>query len=397
MTKLRILWICHFTNAEVQNMIPVWKTKNEFASWIPNMLKGFESRSDIELHLISPHDYLQKESTILLRNIHYHFVPYGIPFFHRHWPGFFRYDIMSEFSSFRHKVKKIVKAVDPDIINLIGAENAYYSSAILDYIEHKNVMIGIQGFISQFKDIENKDGELRKRIEVEESILKSFKYFFGEQDSSTYISSYNPGHRFFRMYFPVNEELAFTIREKEKKYDCIYYGSLTKIKGTEDFIKVVAELKKIKAGIKACIAGFGDYEPFRQQAKQLNCHENIEFVGFLKTQKELFECVKAARVFLVPPAKERLSSTIREAMYLKVPIVAYATGGIPYINEFDENIYMVETGDYKAMAEKTLLLLTDDARRLALAEKAYQYALSEYSLQVNTDRFLAAYQEILKN
>ena len=88
------------------------------------------------------------------------------------------------------------------------------------------------------------------------------------------------------MYFPVNEELAFTIREKEKKYDCIYYGSLTKIKGTEDFIKVVAELKKIKAGIKACIAGFGDFEPFRQQAKQLNCHENIEFVGFLKTQNQ---------------------------------------------------------------------------------------------------------------
>ena len=50
MTKLRILWICHFTNAEVQNMIPVWKTKNEFASWIPNMLKGFESRSDIDLN-----------------------------------------------------------------------------------------------------------------------------------------------------------------------------------------------------------------------------------------------------------------------------------------------------------------------------------------------------------
>ena len=87
--------------------------------------------------------------------------------------------------------------------------------------------------------------------------------------------------------------------------------------------------------------------------------------------------------------------TIREAMYLKVPIVAYATGGIPYINEFDENIYMVKTGDYKAMAEKTLQLLNDETARNDLAEKAFKYALNEYSLAVNTERLIAAYKEIL--
>jgi len=77
--------------------------------------------------------------------------------------------------------------------------------------------------------------------------------------------------------------------------------------------------------------------------------------------------------------------------------VAYATGGIPYINEFDENIYLVKTGDYQEMAIKTLLLLENESLRTNLAEKAYQYALQEYSLKVNVERLISAYQIIINN
>lgn len=396
MKILRIVWLCHFTNEEMQTHLPLWKRINEFASWIPNMARSFEKRKDVELHIISPHEYLKRTTSLEIRNIKYHFIPVGMPLYRRHWPGFFRHDVISNFADFRQKTCLVIKQIKPDIINLIGAENAYYSSAILDLKNDYPIIVGIQGFISQFKDIKGKSPELRKRIEIEERILKEFKYFYGEQDSSTYIAAYNPTHRFFRLYFPVNEEYAFSIPDTEKKYDCIYYGRLSQSKGTEDFIKVIAELKKQIPNIKACIAGGGNQTAFKILAQDLGCLQNIEFTGFLKTQKELFERVKTSKVFLAPPHKERLSSTIREAMYLKVPIVAYATGGIPYINEFDENIYMVKTGDYKAMAEKTMLLLNDETVRNNLAEKAYHYAISEYSLAVNTERLIAAYKEILE-
>jgi glycosyltransferase involved in cell wall biosynthesis len=238
--------------------------------------------------------------------------------------------------------------------------------------------------------------ELKKWNDIEEQILKSFKYFCGEQDSSNYISSYNSNHEFFRLYFPVNEVLALNTIETGKKYDCIYFGRLTKLKGVEDFIKVIAEIKIKKNDIKACIVGGGDVNPLLVLANKLNCSANIEFIGFVKTQKELFEYIKASKVFLAPPYFERLSSTIREAMFLKVPIVAYATGGIPYINEFDENIYMVKIGDYKAMAEKTLQLLNDDKTRHNMVERAYKYSLDEFSLSVNIERLISTYNEILK-
>lgn len=394
--KMKIAWLTHFTNAEMQSHLPLWKSTNEFAPWIPNLVKGIEGCNDIELHVISPHNYLKRQTSFTQDNIHYHFIPYGIPLYHRNWPGIFPYDVYTNFATFRNKVKKLVSEIKPDLINLIGAENSYYSASILDFKGTYPVLITIQGFISEHKDIIELTPLQKNRINIEEKILKEFKYYCGEQDSSRYISSYNPNHRFFRLYFPVNECLVNAIDSQDKQYDCIFLGRIVKEKGIEDFIKVIAGLKLKKPDIAACVAGPGDTMPYQKLANDLNCLRNIEFTGFLKTQRDLFEKLKSSKVFLAPPHKERLSMTIREAMYLKVPIVAYATGGIPYINEFDENIYMVKTGDYKAMAEKTLTLLNDDAARNNLAEKAYHYAISEYSLAVNTERLIAAYKEILE-
>jgi len=395
MKKIRVIWICHFTNEEVQSMLPLWKHRNEFAPWIPNLLRGFENRKDIEIHVISPHEYLKKYTNFILRNIHYHFIPCGIPFWHRHWPGKFRFDIFINFYFLRRRFKGIIDHLNPDLINLFGAENAYYSSVILDFDGKYPELITIQGFISQMKSAIKLTSNIKKAIEVEERILKTKKYFCGEQDSSVYIADYNPKHVFFKLYFPVNEALALATNNVGENYDCIYFGRLIKEKGIEDFIRVIAEIKIKKYTIKACIIGEGDEKPYKELAKKLNCEENIDFKGFIKTQDELFKFVKSSRVFLAPPYFERLSSTIRETMFLKVPIVAYATGGIPYINEFDENIFLVDTGDYNGMARKTLLLLENESLRNNLAEKAYQYAIREYSLKINVERFISAYQTIL--
>jgi glycosyltransferase involved in cell wall biosynthesis len=394
--KIKVVWICHFTNKEIQSILPLWKKKNEFAPWIPNILKGFEKRDDVEIHVVSPHDYLKKDSSFNLRNIHYHFIPFGMPLWHRHWPRKLRFDIFTNFWSFRTKVEKLIDDIKPDIINLMGAENSYYSSSVLNLKNKYPVLVLIQGFISQFKDEPKMNSELKNRISIEENILTQFKYFCGEMDSSIYISSYNPLHEFFRLFFPVNEDLVSEIKNNGKTYDCIYFGRLENSKGAGDFIRVIGEIKISKQDVKACLIGDGNIDQYYKLAEELNCKDNIEFVGFVESQKELFNFVKSSKVFLAPPYKDRLSSTIREAMMLKVPIVAYATGGIPYINEFSENIYLVKTGDYKEMAAKALLLLDNVELADKLAAKAYNYCLQEFSLDVNTERFIDTYNSILK-
>ena len=396
MNKLKIVWICHFTNEEVQSLLPLWRKQDEFASWIPNMLKGYENREDIEIHVIAPHACLKKSTNFIIRNIHYNFIPYSMPFCQCKWSPIILLDTYSNYYFFRKRIIKKINQIQPDLINLIGAENPYYSWSVLDLKKDYPILVLIQGFISQMKGQINLTTAAKKRIDVEESILKKFKYYAGEQDSSTYISSYNVNHIFFKLYFPINEVLALSTKDDGKRYDCVFFGRLSKEKGVEDFIRIVAEIKVKKPDVKACIVGGGDNHPYISLAKELDCLLNIEFTGFIKTQKELFECVKASRIFLVTPYFERLSSTIREAMFLKVPIVAYATGGIPYINEFDENIYLVKTGDYHEMARRTLFLLENEKQRINLTEKAYHYAVQEFSLKANTERLILANQTILE-
>ncbi len=392
---IKVVWICHFLNAEMQSLLPLWRVKNEFASWIPNLLKGFEHREGIELHVIVPLEYLKRTTILTLRRIHYYFIPYGIPIWHRHWPRFCRFDLYTNLFFFRKKVRKIINTIQPDLINLIGAENLNYSPAILDYRNDFPVLITIQGFIKQVEDELKSTMHLRKRIKTEDQILKSFKYFCGELDSSIYISRYNSNHVFFRFYFPVNENLVEATKDNGKKFDCIYFGKLSRSKGAEDFIKVIAILKNEIPDITACIVGGGDATPYKAIAKELNCYNNIKFLGFVETQKQLFGYVKSSRVFLAPTYIDRLPSTIREAMFLKIPIVAYSTGGIPFINEHDENILIIETGNYKEMARQTLLLLRNKVFREQLVQKAFYYASDEYSLKKNTFRLVSAYKEIV--
>ena len=393
--KVKVVWVCHFSNAEVQSLLPLWKNKDEFASWIPNTLVGFENREDIEIHVISPHEYLKKDTKIRINGISYYFLSYGIPFYHRHWPGIFRFDLFTDFFNFRRKGKNIIKKIKPDLINIIGAENAYYSSIALDLYKKYPVLITIQGFISEFRDQLKKPANLKKRIQIEEQILATHTWFSGDAEISPYISKYNTSFQYFPVEHPANEALAFSIPEKDKIYDCIYFGRLVVDKGIVDFIRVIAELKKKLPGIKACVIGSGNADEFIRLAKELHCFQNIEFVGFVKSQKELFEYVKASKVFLAPPLIDRLSSTIREAMLLKVPVVSYATGAIPSINSEDENIFLVETGDFLKMAQKTLLLLQNVELSLQLAEKAFLYYQKEFSLEVSMKNFLSAYKTIL--
>jgi len=57
--KLTIAWICHFTNSEIQHIIKPWNRINEIAPWITQLAKLFESEKRIELHIISPHEYIR--------------------------------------------------------------------------------------------------------------------------------------------------------------------------------------------------------------------------------------------------------------------------------------------------------------------------------------------------
>jgi hypothetical protein len=145
---IKVLWLCHFSNQEVQEILKPQKKIGEYAPWIFHLARLFEGEDTIELHIVSPHEYIKSYQSFTLKGIHYHFFNAHIPLWGRHWPGFFQFDFWSDFFFTKRKVKKIIDRINPNIIHLHGAENAYYSSSILQFKEKFPVLITIQGFIS---------------------------------------------------------------------------------------------------------------------------------------------------------------------------------------------------------------------------------------------------------
>jgi glycosyltransferase involved in cell wall biosynthesis len=397
---MKVVWICHFTNEEVQKYIKLYGKREEFAPWIPNLIRGFESLNDIDLHVISPHFLINKFTKFKLRKVNYYFIPAGVPILHKNYPNFLPLNAFCNYFLFNRRVKKIVTKINPDIINLIGAENAYYSSSILQFDKIYPVIVTIQGFISEIKS-NNVSLKNIFRAKTEIEILKRFKYFIGEEDSEKYIKRFNNSFNFFLAYFPTNETLIEKVNsefDNNKQFDCIYFGRLDDTnKGTIEFVNIINETKNLFPQIKAVMIGHGSSNYICKQINKLNCENNVQIFNFAKNQLELFKIVKKSKIVIVPSLFDRLPSTIRESMMLKVPVIAYKTGGIPNINKERENIIIVEKGDYKKAAAEIYGLLNNKTRREKIIYNAYDFAVREFSLNINVNRILEAYNKTIRD
>ncbi|MFW5804197.1 MAG: glycosyltransferase family 4 protein [bacterium] len=400
MDKLKVIWICQFTNKEIQTKLPLWKHINEFAPWIPNKIKGIQDKDDVELHVIAPHQYLKKQVYIKEGNIHYYFIPFGIPIIHRRWPWILPVDLLTNFYFVKKRIRKVVKNIQPDLINIYGTEGTLSSSSAFTFKNKYPVLISIQGFISEAQEKPSKKKlsnlNLKKRIEVEERILESFNFFSGDPDSKNYIGKYNDNFTFYEFVAPINESLMLKETNLDKKYDCVYFGRITKNKGIEDLVKITRLIKKKKSSFKLLIIGGGEILTYQKMACDNGCEDNIEFSGFLENQSDVYQKVAQSRLFLMTTYFDRLSLAIREAMFLKVPVISYATGSIPTINNDRENIVLIERGNYKLMAEKTLNLLKNPKEQENLYNKAFEYANDNFGIEASTNKMLDAYYDILK-
>lgn len=397
---MKVVWICHFSNKEIVDALPLYKKVHEFAPWISNLITEFENHKEIELHIIAPYFFIKRFTQLNIRGIYYYFLPTGIPFYHRYYPHYLPIDVFFNYNLFNKRVKNIISKINPDVINLIGAENAYYSTSVLQFKGKYPVIVTIQGFISEIP-IRKYSIRTKHRAKIELEILQTFDHFIGEEDSKRYIEKFNPKIRFFKAYFPPNESIIKEVNEIERssnyEYDCIYFGRLDENKGIFEFIKVINELKKTNPKVKGVITGPGAKEPIIKEIEKLNCTNNIEVLYFIENQFELFKLVKKSKLVLIPSFFDRLPSTIRESMLLKVPVIAYKTGGIPIINNERENIVLVNRGDYIQMSKAVTQLLADQNYYNKIKENAFEFASNEFSAKNNVGKMIEAYRTTIED
>jgi glycosyltransferase involved in cell wall biosynthesis len=102
--------------------------------------------------------------------------------------------------------------------------------------------------------------------------------------------------------------------------------------------------------------------------------------------------LKESTLLAVPSRMESLPQVIKEAFYLKTPVVATNVGGIPEIITHDETGVLVPPNDQQKLAGAINDLLADKTKREKLAANAYEYIIKNFSWDVLLPKYIDLYE-----
>lgn len=167
---------------------------------------------------------------------------------------------------------------------------------------------------------------------------------------------------------------------------------LAKEKSVELVLDAFAEVKKRHAAKLLVIGGGPEEASLRQRAVRVGIAADTIFTGLLPHRQTL-ECLAAADVFLFASQTETQGLVIAEAMAAGLPVVAVNAGGVSDTIRDGETGFLVPP-QAQRLAEKTVLLLGDSARRQAMRAQAFA-AVAQFSPEILAHQLVELYRSLI--
>lgn len=151
------------------------------------------------------------------------------------------------------------------------------------------------------------------------------------------------------------------------------------------------ELPGVQRPLFLIVVGNGaEQSGLEQQAEQLGIRDALYFAGY---QGNCAPWMQMMDCMVQPSLKEATPNTVLEALYLNVPVLATAVGGVPDLIQNSVNGLLVPAAEPSAMARAMARLASDTALCRQLTEGGSELT-REYSPQRQRERLLALYDEV---
>lgn len=391
MNKLKVALVCSFSNAKVRDHLPLSNrkmyrlvrrvlglpTKNggygDVAGWDTYMIELLRKRDDIDLTVISAHTGLTKRHVAFdLEGVHYHFVKVEGATLLKHLIS--SPSLWHRLNPMRPVVRNIVKKTQPDVLALIGAENAHISGTVLG-IEGVPLIVKCQTIFNN--PDRGKSGPVdAKNAYVERLIFKDLKYVaVGTGMHCRLFRQFNQTAYNFKWALG---NLLPEVKPLDKEYDFVNYAmSMIPKKGYPDAIRALAIVKEKYPKVKLNLVGGSskeEKEALEKLVADLQLESNVTFTPFFERQEDLFQHIQKARFAVLPCKMDSVSSTIRQAMHYGLPVVCYKTEGTPKINADKECVLIAENSDVEDLAKQMLKLMENETLVKELRNNAKVYA-----------------------
>ena len=390
--KLKVLWICGFSNLQLNNILKPWKKANESAPWITNLIKLFENQNEIELHVVFKYSHIAFSKNFILNGVYYHAVRIGLPLWGGNGFKNFRIDYYSDQYFWKYKTRLIVNKLRPDIIHLHGFENEF-AQTILQFEDEFPVFITIQGYIGK-STVSNKFIEYRKKIEAK--IIGSFNYYgIRTKTMETDIKTLNSKAKTYWHQYPF---VQIEPLNKGKIYDIVFFARVTKDKGIGDLLEALSKLRDVGKIYSLLVIGNGQLEFYKELASRLNISNQIIWAGFLETQQQVHELVSQSSITVLPTYHDMIPGTIIESLFLKIPVIAYDVGSIHELNSQHNIVELVEKFNIEELAKKIDLFLVNSNLRKERSELGYEKIKSKFSSKITEERnnLIEIYENVIQ-
>ena len=144
--------------------------------------------------------------------------------------------------------------------------------------------------------------------------------------------------------------------------------------GRESFEKGIDVLKKAESKIKGRVVYCSD-----------------------RPWKDAMAIMKSSDVVVVPSRMESLPTTIKEAFFLKIPVVGTDVGGIPELIKNNETGLLVPPNEPQKLAESVNKLLENKQNANQLANSGHQFIKNNMTWDVILPKYIEFYENLLTN
>lgn len=416
--KIRVAMVCHFSNAEVRSHLPLdesrklytfvrkvlgmptkGKSYGDIAAWDTSTIDYFKDRNDIDLYVISAHSGLKKRVVSYEdKGVHYNFVKCEVAtLLKRVIPNA---KLWQKMNPMVKDVQRLVGQIKPDIVLLMGLENAYYSGTVLGLKGYPVYGLCQTIYNNPERAVFSKVDGINASTEMR--IINEHRYF-GVYSKKHYdlLRELVPNVSIFKFGFP-SKGVLLKPTPCEKKYDFVNFAmGMSAKKGYTDAIEATAIVKKKHPEVKLNLVGGGSVEikaELQKMANDFGVHDNVVFTPFFEKQSDLFLHIQKSRFALLPCKMDNVSGTMMQAMQLGLPMVVYKTTGTPGFNREKECALIAENSNVEDLAAKMLDLMEhpEKAEMLAKNAREFQEKRAEYNRGTG-DKLVANMRTIINN
>jgi glycosyltransferase involved in cell wall biosynthesis len=399
---MRVVLIGYCNNVDVRSKIE-WGSfgpGGDVAMWNTLLIRELEKYDDIELYVIAPMVHMKRMTQkFAIGKTRYYFFKPDVPFLSISWRHVFNLDKYTNFWLARRLVQRWIREINPEIVNLLGAENPNYSASILGLKEYP-VFVTLQSIYSnpeRFKVV----AEDRLRSKFERWIFSENKYFGANAPQEPpLVRRDSPNATFMWNRFPQFPNVGRLERVEDKKYDFIQFSGMTELKGVPDTIKATALVKKAFPSVRVKLMGGwppGYMEKMQALAASLELNTNVELSPGFAQHADLLAEAQKGRCYILPTKVDTIPTTIFEATQLGMPVVSYKTGDIPQLNTGDERVLLADRGDVDGLADQMLRLMCDPKLGIDLNRKTREFSEKFFSNEFNVQGFIDIYKAVIAN